>query len=118
MYRLLSILLLIVGTLCSAYLGWASYRMKDEVLMQDRSWPRPSPYPDNWLLSLNNWFDARHPGPPGTIKLHGEIARVRMAISYAFIVASSVALCGGLPLAWPWFRRARVKRRGFEVVSR
>ena len=116
MLRPLYIVLLIVGLAAGTYATWSWHRISDEVLVEDRGWPRALPYPDYWLLALNDWFDARYPAPRGAVKLDGEVARVRATVLAALSISAGVAVCGGLPLTVPWLRRL-CRTRGFEVVA-
>ena len=116
MLRPVYIVLLIFGLTATAYAAWSWHRISNEALMEDRNWPRASPYPDGWLLALNNWFDARYPASPRTIKLHSEIARVRLTVSIALLISASIALCGAVPLALFLMHRLR-RTREFEVVQ-
>lgn len=47
------------------------------------------PYPDTFLIKLEEWFDARRPVPPGTIKIHGEVQCVRET-TYTVVIAASL----------------------------
>jgi hypothetical protein len=96
------------------YFGWSYHRVSTKVMITDRSWPRQFPYPDRWLLALNNWYDARYPAPRGTIKLHGELGRVRLTTAGTCAVATLVFGLGAMPIAVPHLRRLR-RGRGFEV---
>lgn len=70
----------VLGLLGVAYFGWALHRLSGTVLIAETQWPRPWPYPDEWLLQLNNQFEEMHPAPPGGIKYHGELPRVRQHV--------------------------------------
>jgi hypothetical protein len=85
----LSLILMILGILGLLYFGWAQYRMGPSGML-DKKWPRPFPYPDTWLNALNNWYDARYPAPPGHIKLHGEIFRVRATLYIILLVCAAM----------------------------
>ncbi len=60
----------------------------------DDKWPRPFPYPDAWLNSLHDWYDAQYPAPSGYIKLHGEIARVRITLFGIMAVCLIMVIAG------------------------
>jgi len=81
----LALILVSVGTIGVPYFAWALHRVSDAVLVGEMSWPLPWPYPDRWLAALNDWYDARSPSPPDTIKLHGEFPRVRVTIGLALV---------------------------------
>jgi len=77
----LSMILLISTLLGFMYCAWALHRTGFSILMGDPQWPRPWPYPDQGLAALNDWYDARNPPPPDSLKLHGEWDRVRVTVS-------------------------------------
>lgn len=104
-----------IGSAVTAYLLWAVYRLTARVMIADDAWPRPFPYPDLWLAWLNNYFDRRHPARPGTIKLHGEIARVQLYLLAGAIPFALMTLMGAIRL---WHSWRRGQRRGFPVVGR
>jgi hypothetical protein len=100
-YLLISSLLLSASFLC--YLLWAFKRTVYGDFFPPRAWP----YPDGVILELNNWYDARFPASPGTMKLHGEIPRVLFTldilIGSAFpIVAAFLGLL--VPFRPEWLR--------------
>jgi hypothetical protein len=109
--------LFLVGAMIASYAGWSLHRMSAEVMVDEgNNWPRTWPYPDGWLVALNDWYDARYPAPRGTVKLHGGIARVQLTLVVVLAGSVVVGLCGALPVAWPWIRRLK-RGRGFEVVQ-
>lgn len=81
--RTVVLLLLAIGLLSTGYLAWARYRISGYVFVYDEDWPLPWPYPDLWLLDLNDWLDARNPSPPDTFKIHSEIPCVQMMLDFA-----------------------------------
>jgi hypothetical protein len=84
--------------LMATYLGFAFARISNTALAEDNQWPRPWPYPDQWLLRWNDQLDAEYPAPPGTLKIHGEIPRMRFRLLVGF---SAFFLAGGVCLARP-----------------
>jgi len=91
MSRALLVILFCVGLLLASGFRWALHRISPAVLMHDEQWPRLFPYPDTWIRELNDWYDKRYPAPPGTIKLHGELPRVRL--TFLICLYSSMTLC-------------------------
>jgi hypothetical protein len=81
----LSIFLIAVGGIGSPYFAWALHRVSDTVLVRDMAWPRSWPYPDRWLAVLNAWYDARHPAPPDSLKIHGELPQVRASVTLVLV---------------------------------
>jgi hypothetical protein len=86
------------------YCAWCLHRSSFSIITGDPQWPRPHPYPDQWLFALNDWFDTRNPAPPDSIKLHGEWDRVRATVALVFasclwvFVISTVKLQGKKPV--------------------
>ena len=118
MRRLLLIILAATGTLATLYFTWALYRVDVDVIVHDPAWPRPFPYPDPWLMHLNNIYDAMYPAP-GAIKLRGELHRVTRTVQAAAMASALIASAGILPLAWPLIRRYGTgKRSGLDVLPR
>lgn len=114
MRNVITILVLLVSLSAGAYLAWAWHRISPGTLVDDATaWPRAWPYPDLYLLALNDWYDARYPAAPGIMKMHGELMRVRMTVAGAFATAASVSVIASLVFAWPWIRRVK-RGRGFE----
>ncbi len=70
------------------YCAWLLHRTSFSIIIGDPQWPRSCPYPDQWLLALNDWYDARNPAPPDSLKLHGEWDRVRATV--ALVLTSCV----------------------------
>lgn len=113
--RHLCSILVFVGACGLLYFGWSYHRVSGHVLVTDRGWPRPFPYPDGWLFALNNWYDARYPAPPGTIKLRGELKRVRLTTLGACAVAGVAFASGAAPIALRQLRRLW-RGRGFDLL--
>jgi hypothetical protein len=81
----LSIILVIPALLGVIYCSWSLHRTSFSILIGDAQWPRPWPYPDQWLAALNYWYDARNPPPPDSLKLHGEWDKVRLTVALALV---------------------------------
>jgi hypothetical protein len=98
---LLGSLVVAWGLAAGSYLLWCQHRVSGTVLMGDRAWPRPAPYPDRWLARLYDQLEAENPVPPGVIKFEGEIytlqGRVRVYTLAAFVVIAA----GMAILLWP-----------------
>lgn len=94
MFRCLSIVIIGLGTMGAAYCVWALHRVSPSTLTADSDWPQPWPYPDRGLTALHDWYDARHPAPPGSIKIHGELLRVRLIVWAALAFCSIPAVAG------------------------
>lgn len=69
--RRLGLLLIVAGLANSGYWAWCQYRISDEVLVHDESWPRAWPYPDGWLERWHAREYARTRAR-GLIPWHGE----------------------------------------------
>lgn len=108
------IILTVLGIIGLIYFGWAQYRMGPAGML-DKNWPRPFPYPDPWLNALNDWYDARYPVPPGYIKIHGEIFRVRMTLWWILFVCAGIVSVGIGPSIW---RLVREKSTWANVLSK
>jgi hypothetical protein len=81
-----SMILAIPALLGVIYCAWSLHRTSFSILTGDPQWPRPGPYPDQWLVELNDWYDNRNLPPSDSIKLHGEWDRVRVTV--ALVLAS------------------------------
>jgi hypothetical protein len=81
-FRSIAAMLALIGLF---YCGWALHRI-GAAGISDHTWPRPFPYPDQWVDQYGRWLDLRYPAPNGTIKFHGEVFRVRVTL-WAIIVA-------------------------------
>ena len=117
MWYRLSIILTVIGLAGSLYFLWSFERVSNGTLIAESgSWPLAFPYPDRWLSALNVYFDRRYPVPPGTLKLHGELARVRLTVLAGFVVFATLSIAGGLSLARRWQRRRQMQQHGFPVL--
>lgn len=112
--RILSAVLVVGGLLAAAYLGWAYHRMSYEVRRSDRGWPRPWPYPDDWLHRWERRLDAAdrrrsaelgHTG----LKMEGEEYAVRLQVGVGAVTAFLVAAAGLAPWAVRLRRRAALR---------
>ena len=114
--RIVCTFAVIVGGAALAYFTWAAHRIGGDAL-RERGWPRAFPYPDRWLLALNNYYDAKHPAAGGSIKMHGELGRVMRDVTWASWAGAAVCLAGLVALLLPVMLRClRRGRRGFEVI--
>lgn len=105
-WHILFLLLAIVGGLGTSYFSWSWHRVSNDVLINDdESWPRPPPYPDQWLWELNDWFDRRYPAPRGYFKLHGELERVRLTVFGCIALSLTILGIGLFPFARGYLRR-------------
>jgi hypothetical protein len=94
-WRALSLFLGIACLLLASYLGWALHRISDSVLWREArisnaAWPRPWPYPDEWLWRWHDQLHIEHPSPPNTLKMRGELPRMKMTL-WGWIVVSAMA---------------------------
>jgi hypothetical protein len=104
MRRFAGVLIMLVGAAICGYFAWCGHRLGYGVLGEP-GWPRPWPYPDEWLLRWARAGDAADPAPPGHIKFHGELDRLRARVRL-YAACGGLALGVGLLLAlWP--RRGR-----------
>lgn len=92
-FRVIAVVVAFAGLL---YCGWALYRM-GAAGMLDPNWPRPFPYPDTLLDQYHTWLDARYPASAGTLKLHGEIFRVRLTLWAICAAFTAVLVFAVLP---------------------
>jgi hypothetical protein len=112
--RVTGILAVIIGATVFVYFSWAAHRMES---FNDPRWPRPSPYPDRWLLSLNDYYDAKYPVTGSYIKLHGEWGRVTRDVTWVSRGGAIACVAGVLMLFLPSvLGRFRWRQRGFDVV--
>ena len=117
MWHRFLILVAIIGVLGASYFMWALHRINPATFIPEgRAWPRPFPYPDNWLLALNNYYDRRYPPLRREIKTRSEIYRVQQTVMLAVGFFGVMAAVGIVPLASWWNRFRRSSRRGFPVV--
>jgi len=81
----------VASAIAAGYLGWSLYRISPNVIMDvamgESQWPRPWPYPDEWLARWNEQLDAQYPAQPGHIKLHAELPRMRWILGRWFALA-------------------------------
>ncbi len=73
------------------YLGWAHHRAVEHmpfVYPQYHAELPPYPYPDRWLNHFHNLLDDLRPVPPGTLKMHGELPRVRLTLSVSMLLCA------------------------------
>ena len=112
--RVTGILAVIIGAAVFVYFSWAAHRIES---LNDPQWPRPSPYPDSWLLALNDYYDAKYPVTGPYVKLHGEFRRVTRDVTWASRGGATVCATGLLMLLLPSIlSRLRSHHRGFHVV--
>ena len=86
--------LIVLAAIGSIYFGWALHRASDQVFSTDMDWPRPWPFPDQWLADLNHHYDVRHPVTGDMIKLHGELDHVRLAVGTGVTACLWVLIVG------------------------
>ncbi len=103
----LPIILLIIALLGFMYCAWSLHRTSFSVLMGDPRWPRPWPYPDQGLSTLNDWYDARNPPTTDSLKLHGEWNRVRATVSLVLVFCIWVLVISILRIGIPGWLRPR-----------
>jgi hypothetical protein len=112
--RLLSAVAILWGLTGAGYLVWCDHRVSMPVLMRDTAWPRPFPYPDDWLKRWSDRIDAEYPLPLRYMRWggFGELqGRVRAwTISALFAAAIGVAILlwtrdGRRRSRWPSVRR-------------
>lgn len=101
--RLVALAICLISIACGA---WCLQRVRASYL--DPSWPRNFPYPDTYLLALNDYYDARWPAPPGTFKMHGEVQLVQLTV-IGVMAAAIGCLC--LCIAPAILRHRRSRRR-------
>jgi hypothetical protein len=97
-WRILSLFLALGSWLLACYFGWSMHRISGEVLLEEArnsnpNWPRPRPYPDKWLLQWNDQLVAEDPGAPGGIRMHGELAWMKMKLLGWIVVSVLVGIC-------------------------
>jgi hypothetical protein len=90
------------GLLIAGYLAWACYRISDEA-MSDTHWPRPWPYPDQWLV---RWLRQMAADPAKSGWTIG-VARRHLA---EWAGAGLVVGAGGLAPLAVWCRRRSIGR--------
>jgi hypothetical protein len=115
--RVTGMLAVIIGAALFVYFAWAAHRIGFDALTEP-GWPRTFPYPDTWLLALNDYYDAKYPVTGPYIKLHGELPRVMRDVTWASRTGAVVCIAGLAMLLLPtvlW--RIRSRNRGFDVVG-
>jgi len=90
----------LVGTL---YCAWCLHRFSTSTFIHDKLFPRAWPYPDWLLMELNDYFDKLYPASPDSIKIHGEIARVRATVTLAALVLIAFGVTLAMPEIWRVF---------------
>lgn len=114
--RVVGMLAVIVGAAVFLYATWAAERLSLDAFRQG-GWPRPFPYPDRWLLALNNYYDRKYPAA-GFIKIHGELGRVLRDIAWASRAGVATVIVGLILILMPTFlRRIRPRGRALDVVK-
>jgi hypothetical protein len=99
----------LLGVICCT---WSLHRTSDAVLSFDPFWPRPWPYPDQWLAALNDWYDARNPPPPDSLKIHGEWGRVQATVAMAIISCFWLLVISIVKMGVPgWLQNRRTRSR-------
>jgi hypothetical protein len=97
--------LLMFFSLATLYTAWGHRRATfDFVFGLDHGLP----YPDSLIIAMMQWFDARHPAPPGSLKVHGEFPRVSFVMG--MLVFVGMCFCG--------FLAGVVTKRWVAVVER
>ena len=112
--RVTGMLAVIIGAAVFAYFAWAAHRIGFEAVME-KGWPRTFPYPDTWLLALNDYYDAKYPVPRNVIKMHGELPRVIRHVTCASRAGAALCCAGLAVLLLPAaMQRIRPRNRGKE----
>ena len=62
----------------TVYLDFVEVRIS--MVPIDPAYPRPFPYPDTVLESLNAWLDKIDPAAHGGVRLHGHWHEIRMGV--------------------------------------
>jgi hypothetical protein len=115
--RVIGILAVVIGAAVFLYFAWAAHRIGYDAL-REPGWPRPSPYPDRWLLALSDYYDAKYPVTGPYIKLRGELPRVMRDVTRTSRAGAVVCIAGFVTLLLPTvLRRVRSRNRGFEVFG-
>ena len=118
MRRALSLFGITAGLLLTTAFGWSYYQTSGQILYDafEDTFPRSFPYPDLWVVQLNDYFEKRYPAPPGAIKLHSELARVRATIWLGLIFSVIVTLVSSMGFIWGPLCRRRRRRRGLCIT--
>ena len=88
-------------------LGWFA-RHRWVYAFDDPKWPRPFPYPDEFLIAAHDWLNQLNPVFAGKIKFEGDYYTVllimNVIVMIAFILFGAIAgyvfRNGGLVAAW------------------
>jgi hypothetical protein len=106
--RILSAALSVAGLIAASYLGWAQYRFSSDVMRSDQLWPRPWPYPDEWLIRWEERISEENPARAGVIRIHGGMDTVRSRLAGWTAVALMATAIGLAP--WVrWYRSGSPK---------
>jgi len=100
MRRFAGVLILLIGGAASGYFGWCDHRLSYPVL-GGPGWPRPWPYPDEWLLRWERALNEADPAPPGHIKFHGELDRLRALVRLSAECCGLASAAGLAVAVWP-----------------
>jgi hypothetical protein len=104
-------ILVVMSLLASGYLAWALHVIdRTLILRQAYAWGHPC----RWIIPLNDHYDAKYPAPRGSVKMHGELPRIRAQIMLAISGTLAVAALAATPSAIRLLRRCMHHRRGFE----
>jgi hypothetical protein len=104
MRRFAGVLAMLIGAATCGYFAWCGHRLSYGVL-GGPGWPRPWPYPDEWLLRWERDLDAAEPAPPGHIKFHGELDQLRRLVRLYAECGGLVFAAGLAVAAWPRRRK-------------
>jgi hypothetical protein len=107
--RVTGILAVTIGVAVFVDFAWAAHRIGFDAV-REPGWPRPFPYPDAWLLALNDYYDAKYPVTGPYMKLHGELPRVMRDVTCASLAGAAVCVAGLGMLLLPVVRR-RIRSR-------
>lgn len=108
MRRIVLTVVFVLAMLSLCYLGFAWHRVGPYADL-DPKFPRLFPYPDTFLLQLNNWYDAKDPAPPGCMKLESEWPRVWHTLSVGMTVSGIVCFACAILMFIGWVRRWRIR---------
>lgn len=104
MRRFAGVLVMLVGAATCGYFAWCGHRISYPVLGEP-GWPRPWPYPDEWLLRWERDLDAAEPAPPGHVKFHGELDQLRRLVRLYAECGGVASVVGVIITIWPRRRR-------------
>ena len=91
--------------IAATYLTWCVHRFSAATFVHDKLFPRAWPYPDQFLLALNNYYDKMYPASDGYFKLHGEVARVQATFSAPAIILIAIYIALASPEVYRMLRR-------------